>query len=84
MIDYILRTKMGEQNNVFGCEVRRLRKLYNWSQSDLATLSGISLGLISLIERGRHNNPSVLTVLNLDRALKARGKLKRLIFESMN
>jgi transcriptional regulator with XRE-family HTH domain len=73
-----------ESSNIFGNEVRRLRKMRGLSQVELAVLSSVSLGLVSQIETGRHLNPSARIIHNLDRALKAHGRLQDLIFKSLS
>jgi len=75
---------MSKQGTPFGDEVKRLRSLRGLSQDELSRLSGISLGLISQIERGKHANPSILTVARLDKSLKCRGRLFKFLYETLN
>jgi transcriptional regulator with XRE-family HTH domain len=53
-----------------GDTVRRLRKQKSMSLQDLATASGVSMGMLSQVERGL-SNPSVRVMTSIRRALGA-------------
>jgi len=55
----------------FGRTVRRLRKARGWSQEDLGFQANLHFTYISGIERGERN-VSLLTIVRLAKALKAR------------
>ena len=51
-----------------GNEIKRLRKLREWTLEQLASASGVSAGLLSQVERGR-GNPSFNTLVQVAHAL---------------
>ena len=51
-----------------GQEIKRLRKLREWTLEQLASRSGVSAGLLSQVERG-HGNPSFNTLVQVAHAL---------------
>jgi transcriptional regulator with XRE-family HTH domain len=73
----IIEEETQRMSETFGELVRELRVSRGLSQGEVARLSGLSLGLISLIEREKNCNPSILTIGKLDKTLKAKGKLFR-------
>lgn len=50
-----------------GMRVRRLRELCNWSQRELARRSGVSVAMLSAIERGQRN-PTVRLAYDIAQA----------------
>ena len=52
-----------------GPMLKRLRLKKNMRQIDLAKVSGISQETISLLERGKHQNPETETILRLSHGL---------------
>ncbi len=59
----------------FGQLVKELRAQRHLTQEELARISGVSLSVISYIERDRRRSVSVLTLFKLEKSLKANGKL---------
>ncbi len=53
----------------FGANLKRLRKERGYSQIALARESGVSVGYISLVERGKAD-PSVLILIRLAKGLE--------------
>ena len=53
---------------IFGCNVRRIREQYGWSQDHLADESGLHRTYISGIERGIRN-PTLSVVAKVSQAL---------------
>lgn len=53
----------------FGANLKRLRKERGYSQIALAHESGVSVGYISLIERGKAD-PSILILMRLAKGLE--------------
>ncbi len=51
-----------------GREIKRLRKLREWTLEQLASASGVSAGLLSQVERGQ-GNPSFNTLVQVSHAL---------------
>ena len=49
--------------------VRQLREMRGWAQVELATAAKVSRPLISLIESGKRDNPTVDVVRRLAKAL---------------
>ena len=52
-----------------GERIQRLRGRRNWSQADLAELSGVKQSLLSRIERGSRPNPTADVLRKLATAL---------------
>ena len=56
--------------STWGAHVAALRQRQGLQQKDLAVRSGVDKSLISRIESGTHTNPSLDTLLGLQRALR--------------
>jgi transcriptional regulator with XRE-family HTH domain len=54
---------------LIGEKIQRLRGQRNWSQADLAELSGVKQSLLSRIERGSRPNPTADVLRKLAKAL---------------
>ncbi|MEN6459966.1 MAG: helix-turn-helix transcriptional regulator [Syntrophomonas sp.] len=52
-----------------GEQIREIRSALGWSQFRLAEKAGISQSVISDIESGRRNNPSIKTLWKIAKAL---------------
>jgi transcriptional regulator with XRE-family HTH domain len=52
-----------------GVNVKKLRQAAGWSQQQLATLAGLSMSAVALIEQGKKPDPHLSTVVALAGAL---------------